>query len=105
NYGIPHGVSGSGDYVPMSVNIERLLTPMAPAGAVWSNVNDMARYLITELNQGVSPDGTRVVSAENLGVTWTPQVAVAANSQYGLGWFIDDDAGIQVIQHGGNTLG
>jgi CubicO group peptidase (beta-lactamase class C family) len=105
NYAIPHGFNLIGEYEPISLNIERLLSPMAPAGAVWSNVDDMARYLITELNEGESPDGERVVSAENLAVTWEAQVAVSADIDYGLGWMIEDYYGVQIIQHGGNTLG
>jgi len=87
------------------VDTERVLLPMAPAGAVWSNVEDMARYLITELNEGVSPDGERVVSAENLAVTWEPQVAISADMSYGLGWMIGEYNGLRMIEHGGNTLG
>ena len=85
--------------------MEEFVTPIAPAGAYWSTGQDMARYLITELNKGVSPDGKRVVSAENLQVTWTPQVSITAESSYGLGWIIDQYKGQPLIEHGGNTLG
>ncbi|MFN8374297.1 MAG: serine hydrolase domain-containing protein [Anaerolineae bacterium] len=105
DYALPHGVNVAGEYVPMSVDTERVLLPMAPAGAVWSNVEDMARYLITELNEGVSPDGERVVSAENLAVTWEPQVAITADTSYGLGWMIGEYNGLRLIEHNGNTLG
>jgi CubicO group peptidase (beta-lactamase class C family) len=105
NYGIPHGANLDGAYVPMSLDVERILTPMAPAGALWSNVEDMAQYLITELNTGTASDGTQVVSAENLAVTWEPQVAVSASTSYGLGWLIDDYKGVRLISHDGNTLG
>ncbi len=105
NYALPHGANVGGDYVPMSIDTERILTPMAPAGALWSNVEDMSRYLITLLNEGVAADGTRVVSAENLGVTWEPQVAISADSSYGLGWMIGEYKGVRMIDHGGNTLG
>jgi hypothetical protein len=46
-----------------------------------------------------------VVSAENLQVTWTPQVSVTAESSYGLGWIVDDYKGQRMLQHGGNTFG
>jgi CubicO group peptidase (beta-lactamase class C family) len=105
NYAQPHGLSVDFTLTPIPLELERIVTPVAPAGAPWSNVLDMGRYLITELNQGVAPDGTRVVSAENLAVTWEPQVPVSANSSYGLGWFIDEYKGQPMIQHGGNTLG
>ena len=39
---------------------------------------EMARYLQTELNRGINPDGSRVVSAENLERTWQPGVQIQA---------------------------
>lgn len=104
NYAIPHG-STLTQYEPISLETEAFVIPIAPAGAVWSTVEDMAQYILTELNQGVAPNGTQVISAENLQRTWTPQVEVTATADYGLGWFIDEYRGIQVIHHGGNTFG
>lgn len=105
NYAMPHGSNLLGDLYPIPLEMEKLLVPVAPAGAHWSTVNDMARYLITELNEGVAPDGSRVVSAENLGETWQPQVSISADSSYGLGWIVDEYKGVPVFHHGGNTFG
>lgn len=105
NYAIPHGLNLAFEAKPIPLSMEEFVTPIAPAGAYWSTVQDMARYLITELNQGVSPDGKRIVSAENLQVTWTPQVSITAESSYGLGWIIDQYKGQPLIEHGGNTFG
>jgi CubicO group peptidase (beta-lactamase class C family) len=105
DYAIPHGANALHEFSPVPVSSERVLIPVAPAGAAWSNARDMARYLITELNEGVSPDGVRVVSAENLRVTWEPQVPVAAETSYGLGWFVDHYQGLPLLHHGGNTAG
>jgi CubicO group peptidase (beta-lactamase class C family) len=87
------------------VEMERVVTPVAPAGAPWSNALDMGRYLIAELNQGISADGMRVVSSENLAITWEPQVPVDATAAYGLGWFVDNYKGQLMLHHGGNTFG
>jgi CubicO group peptidase (beta-lactamase class C family) len=105
NYALPHGYAISGERVLMPVEIEEVLSPIAPAGSHWSTAPDMARYMITELNKGVSPDGTQVVSEENLLETWTPQVPVDDTTSYGLGWFVGEYKGIQLVEHGGNTLG
>lgn len=105
NYAMPHSLMPDASYELVPLSVEGLLTPVAPAGASWSNVMDMARYLITELNQGVTPDGTRVVSKENLNVTWEPQVPVSAEASYGLGWFVGSYKGQPMRYHGGNTLG
>jgi hypothetical protein len=87
------------------VDAERLLLGLAPTGGAWSTAEDMARYLLTELNQGVAPDGAQVVSAYNLGETWQPQVPVNATMSYGLGWFVDSYKGQTLLHHGGNTSG
>ena len=106
NYGTPHKSNIALEYSPVPLETEEvILTPISPAGGAWSNVLDMASYLITELNEGVTPDGTRVVSAENLGVTWEPQVAITHEMSYGLGWIVDEYKGLPVLHHGGNTLG
>ena len=105
DHATPHGIELTGGYAPVALEIEEFVIPVAPAGALWSNVRDMAKYLQTELSQGVAPDGERVVSAENLTETWQPQVPVSAETSYGLGWFIDAYKGIPLIHHGGNTSG
>ncbi len=105
NYAMPHELTVEGAYGPIPMNWERFVTPLAPAGAYWSTVEEMGRYLITELNRGVTPDGERIVSAENLTHTWEPQVPIDANASYGLGWIISDYKGQPVIAHGGNTIG
>jgi CubicO group peptidase (beta-lactamase class C family) len=101
----PHGMTLDGDYVPLSLDMEATLLPVAPAGAHWSTANDMARYLITEIQQGVAPGGQRVVSEANLLETWKPQVAVDAETSYGLGWLVGSYKGVKMIFHGGATLG
>ncbi|WP_217349704.1 serine hydrolase, partial [Meiothermus sp. PNK-Is4] len=105
NHATPHGRSLSGQYRPLPLDDERALLPVAPAGAHWSTAPDLARYLLTELARGVSPQGRRVVSAEGLEFTWRPQVKVDAQTSYGLGWFVGEYKGVRLIQHGGNTLG
>lgn len=106
NHATPHSLTWTGEYAPIPIEREeQFLTPVASAGVVWSNALDMAAYLITELNEGVAVDGRRVVSAENLAVTWEPQVPITADASYGLGWIVGDYHGLRVIEHGGNTLG
>lgn len=105
NYAIPHGLNLGMDYYPIPLEMEHFVTPIAPAGAYWSTVLDMGRYLMTLMDEGIAPDGNRVVSAENLQVTWTPQISITVDASYGLGWIIGDYRGQPLIEHGGNTLG
>ncbi|MBX3142667.1 MAG: beta-lactamase family protein [Trueperaceae bacterium] len=105
-HAVPHQQSlESGVYEPIDLGNEQMLSPVAPAGAHWSTVSDMARYLQTVMARGVTQDGQRVVSEENLLVTWEPQVPVSATESYGLGWMVGEYKGLPWIYHGGNTIG
>lgn len=105
NYAQPHSANLDMKFENLPLQLETVVTPVAPAGGAWSSAEDLGRYLITLLNSGLAPDGQRVVSPWNLGVTWQPQVSVSANTSYGLGWFVDDYKGVRLLHHGGNTLG
>lgn len=105
NYATPHDLTLDLDYYPLPLSAEQIVQPMAPANGLWSTASDMARYLITQLNRGITPDGERVVSADNLMQAWQPQVQVSADTDYGLGWFVSDYKGQPVIYHPGGTFG
>lgn len=84
---------------------------LAPAGAVWTNIDDMARYVITQMNGGVTPDGTRIVSEDSLAHTWQPGVVISAgelgieNIDYAMGWVTETYQGIPVRYHDGGWAG
>jgi CubicO group peptidase (beta-lactamase class C family) len=117
DYALPHAADLSGDLRPIPLEAEHdVLLPVRPAGGLWSTTREMARFVQTELAGGIAPSGTRVVSAENLAVTWTPGVAVpnfysgppemaASMSHYGLGWLSGEYRGLRVISHTGGTAG
>jgi hypothetical protein len=68
----------------------------------------MSRLLITLISQGVTPDGQRIVSSENLNQTWEPGVKIAGGDApiyYGLGWIIEDFEGRRIIHHSGGSMG
>jgi CubicO group peptidase (beta-lactamase class C family) len=116
DYALPHTTDLSGVLQEVPLVAERLVLPVAPSGALWSNAREMARYLQTELADGLAPDGTRVVSAENLKTTWAPGVALpsspaspavltASAMNYGLGWNRGEYHGLRLIHHSGGTFG
>lgn len=84
---------------------------VAPAGAVWTNIEDMARYVITQMNEGVTPDGTHIVSQENLAETWQASVSIPdeaegiENTAYGMGWVTQTYQGIPIRYHDGGWAG
>lgn len=105
NHAHPHSINLALIPSALPLQVEQIVTPVAPAGGVWSNVLDLALYLITELQGGIASNGVRVVSAEELAETWKPHVAVSAKASYGLGWFVDQYKGQPMLHHAGNTVG
>lgn len=102
---MPHGKNLQGDYVAMPVESEKWTTSIRPAGALWSNVHDMAQYILMELNNGVNAQGERVISQVNLLERRKSQIKITDKMSYGLGLMIEDDYGVTCVHHGGNTLG
>lgn len=117
DYAAPHAADLAGALHPMPLlEDDTWLVSVAPSGALWSSANEMARYVQTELSGGISPDGIRVVSTENLEHTRLPGVAVnvppeappdiaAFAGHYGLGWVVGAYRGQRAIWHSGGTLG
>jgi CubicO group peptidase (beta-lactamase class C family) len=105
NRAVPHSQDLWARHHPLSLEQERFATYIGPSGGIWSSAREMARYVITELNRGVAPDGKRVVSAANLTHRWEPQVKVSAKASYGLGWVVAKTKGLRKITHGGGTMG
>jgi CubicO group peptidase (beta-lactamase class C family) len=105
DHATPHGRTADLRLTPIPLELERLLQPLIPSGGSWSNARDLARYLITQLNRGVAPDGRRVVSAANLEETWRPQVPVSPQASYALGWAAGAYKGARLLNHSGETNG
>jgi CubicO group peptidase (beta-lactamase class C family) len=82
----------------------RNLPAIAPAGAINSNARDMAQWLRLMLGGGVF-EGRRLVSEKGFEELVKPQMKVAGNVSYGLGWFVRDWRGHKVAEHGGNIDG
>ncbi|WP_332698071.1 serine hydrolase domain-containing protein [Bosea sp. (in: a-proteobacteria)] len=77
---------------------------LGPAGALNSNVPDMAKWLRLQLGRGIF-DGKVVVSEENLDVTWTPRVAMNERTAYAVGWVVSATPRGRIIWHNGGTSG
>lgn len=90
---------------------------VAPAGALISSVDDAVRWLIFQMDKGVTREGDTLIKAERFREMWsvvTPQ-GISAWSEgmfpsnyfkgYGLGWSIQDYLGHKVIGHGGGYDG
>lgn len=82
----------------------RDIDEVAPAGAINSTANDMARWLRFILNGG-ELEGKRLVSEKGFEEWLKPQMKIGGTMSYGLGWFLQDWNGMKVAQHGGNIDG
>lgn len=90
---------------PVPIRMERFVTRVAPAGAVWASLDDLARYALLLVREGVAESGARVLSAESLETTQTVQAAFSPFVGYGLGWFIRTFGETPVVEHAGGTAG
>jgi CubicO group peptidase (beta-lactamase class C family) len=82
----------------------RPLGSIAPAGAINSNVLDMAQWLRFQLGHG-SFGGQVLLSEAQHRETWSKQIEVAPGVDYGMGWMLRSVADQKVVEHGGNIDG
>lgn len=112
NVATPHALEDSTVRTVAWRNIDNA----GPAGSINSNVVDMAQWVRLQLNDGMIGN-KRLISKRMVDEMHTPQTiiridsaALAFNpethfSSYGLGWFLEDYRGREVIHHGGNVDG
>lgn len=77
---------------------------LGPAGALNSNIPDMAKWLRLQLGRGQF-EGKVLVSEDNLDVTWTPRVAMNERTSYAVGWVATATPRGRIIWHNGGTSG
>jgi CubicO group peptidase (beta-lactamase class C family) len=91
-------------HVPYAERVP-LRIPMIPAGGVYTNVRDMARYLRFHINKGVL-DGRRMLRADLLEEMHTIQFAAPGQrSGWGLGLMRDPSSDSYAVYHSGGGSG
>jgi CubicO group peptidase (beta-lactamase class C family) len=103
-HALPHPTDLHGKAVPATLDDERWVLPIRPAGGLWSTVGDMARVILLELGKGVL-DGKRVIGEAPLLERRKPQVKITDESSYGLGLGVGTYKGIAMVSHTGGTAG
>ena len=88
-------------WAPTNVNDMLWLHEIAPAGSVFSSANDMAKYLIFELNEG-QHNGKQLISKENILYRRTASLR-EGESSYELGWVVYNWKNIKGVSHSGDT--
>ena len=78
---------------------------MAPAGSMYSSVEDLSLFIKAMLNGGVGAE-SRLVETATLEAMWEPQfVTEDATTGIGLGFVIGDLDGLKRVGHGGAIYG
>jgi CubicO group peptidase (beta-lactamase class C family) len=88
-----------------------------PAGSINSSARDMAKWITLQLNSGMY-DGKQLISKKNVREMQTPQMVIEPGGEiptvffpdstqlsYGLGWFVQQYRGHQLILHAGDIDG
>lgn len=92
---------------------------ISSAGAINSSVNDMAKWLIVQLNHGKLPDSDkRIFSEKQSWEMWSSQTVMPIEKSegklaglspnfaaYGLGWALRDYHGHKIVGHSGGLMG
>lgn len=105
NHAGAYGLDIDGNPAPALMALNYAAIPVRPAGAAWSNVRDMLKYVAMELARGKLPSGKRYLSEDALLARRAPQVAMSKDQTYGMGLMVDNTWGIPVVHHGGDVVG
>ncbi len=77
----------------------------APSSTLHSNIADMCRWAIINLNKGTL-DGRRILKPESYDILWEPaRLNNGSAGRVGLSWFITSEGGMKVVSHDGRDPG
>jgi CubicO group peptidase (beta-lactamase class C family) len=105
NHASPHGIDIDGKPARDLMDENYSILSARPAGAAWSNVDDLLKYVQMELDEGKLPGGKPYVSKAALDARRIPNVALGADAAYGMGEFISTKYDVTVYHHGGDLIG
>jgi len=101
----PHSFDIDHKVVVAGMGINNTIIASRPAGAAWSTVNDLLKYVQMELDKGVLPDGKRYIGEAALLQRREPQVAIGADADYAMALMVNRGDGVTVVDHGGDMGG
>ena len=105
NYAAPHGYDIAHKVQVMDMGLNDTIKASRPAGAAWSTVNDLLRYVQMEIDHGVLPGGQRYIGEAALLQRREPQIATGVDRHYAMALGVDNSDGVTVIDHGGDMGG
>lgn len=105
NYAAPHAYDIAHKVMIMDMGLNDTIRSSRPAGAAWSTVNDLLKYVQMEIDHGVLPDGKRYIGDAALMQRREPQIALGVDRNYAMALMVDKSDGVTVIDHGGDMGG
>ena len=105
NHATAHAPDVDGKTAKALMSVNYSIIPARPAGAAWSSVQDILKYVSMELAEGKLPDGKTFISSGPLLERRKPQVWIGKDTSYGMGLMVDSTYGIPVVHHGGDMIG
>lgn len=105
DFAVAHAPDIDGKPAKAVMAINYSVIPVRPAGAAWSNVRDVLKYVQMELAEGKLPNGKAYLSKDTLLARRAPQVALNKDASYGMGLMVDSKYEVTVVHHGGDMIG
>ncbi len=105
NFAPPHAPNVDGKPAAAVMEINYAVLPVRPAGAAWSNVRDVLKYVQMELAEGKLPNGKPYLAKAILLARRAPHVAVNKDETYGMGLMVSTKYDVTVVHHGGDMIG
>lgn len=105
DYASPHGYDIDHTMRVMGMGLNDTVKASRPAGAAWSTVDDMLKYVQMEISKGLLPDGSRYIGEAALLQRRQPQIALGADRDYAMALMVDRSDGVTVVDHGGDLDG
>ena len=105
DYAAPHGYDIGHEVEVMGMDLNDTIVASRPAGAAWSTVDDLLKYVQMEIDGGVLPDGKRYIGEAALMQRREPQIALGVDRNYAMALMVDKSDGVTVIDHGGDMGG
>jgi CubicO group peptidase (beta-lactamase class C family) len=97
-------VNGTVQAIPLDWKYMDWIYRSGPAGAINSNIYDMSRWVIMQMNNGTYK-GNQIISENNIKYMQTPKTIVTPGSYYCLGWVYKESKPYPIINHNGGTIG
>ena len=76
----------------------------SPSSNLHSNVEDMARWALANLNHG-ELDGRRILNEQTYDIMWKPAHKLSDSDGVGISWFLGEYRGQATVSHGGGDTG